>query len=83
MRLDRFAAELEPEIAKDPITLDSHIRILDLSVKSYNCLINSNIKTVGDLIEKSEEDLLAIKNLGKKCVREIRENLKDNGLTKD
>ena len=51
------------------------IDFLDLSVRTRNCLFNAGLKTVGDLIQKSEIDLLKLKNFGRKCLNEAKEVL--------
>ena len=56
------------------------IDVLDLSVRASNCLKRANIYTLGDLVERTEEDLSKIRNLGKKSVDEIIEKLKDYGF---
>jgi DNA-directed RNA polymerase subunit alpha len=48
---------------------------LELSVRSYNCLKNANIQTIGDLVQKSEAEMLRTKNFGRKSLNEIREIL--------
>lgn len=53
---------------------------LELSVRSYNCLKNANIKTLGDLVQKTEQEMLKTKNFGRKSLNEIREILKRMGL---
>ena len=60
--------------------LDMSISDLDLSVRSYNCLMRANIRTVGDLIAKSEEDMMKVRNLGRKSLKEVKEKLEDLGL---
>ena len=56
------------------------VRDLELSIRSENCLLRGGIQTVGELIQKSREDLLKIRNLGKISLTEIEEKLKDAGL---
>ncbi|MCH4166546.1 MAG: DNA-directed RNA polymerase subunit alpha [Megasphaera sp.] len=56
------------------------IDVLDLSVRASNCLKRANIYTLGDLVERTEDDLSKIRNLGKKSVDEIIEKLKDYGF---
>lgn len=56
------------------------IEELDLSVRSYNCLRRADIRKVSDLIKLTEEDLIRIRNMGKKSVKEIKEKLHYNGL---
>ena len=57
------------------------IEDLDLSVRSYNCLKRASITTVLELTEKSEEDMMKVKNLGKKSLKEIKEKLAGLGLS--
>ena len=52
---------------------------MDLSVRSYNCLSRAGIKTVKQLAELSYYDLTNIRNLGRKCIEEIKERLKEYG----
>jgi DNA-directed RNA polymerase subunit alpha len=53
---------------------------LELSVRSYNCLKNANIKTIADLVQKSEQEMLRTKNFGRKSLNEIKEILHAMGL---
>ena len=53
---------------------------LDLSVRSYNCLKRAALNTVADLTAKSEEDMMKVRNLGRKSLKEIKEKLEDMGL---
>ena len=53
---------------------------LDLSVRSYNCLKRAGIHTVEDLTKKSEEDMLKVRNLGRKSLEEVINKLHDLGL---
>lgn len=57
------------------------IEELDLSVRSYNCLKRAAINTVMELTEKTEEDMMKYKNLGKKSLKEIKEKLAEIGLS--
>ncbi len=54
---------------------------LELSVRSYNCLKNANIKTIGELVQKTENDMLKTKNFGRKSLNEIKEILERMGLS--
>jgi len=53
---------------------------LELSVRSANCLQNANIKTIGDLVQRTEADMLKTKNFGRKSLKEIKEILAEMGL---
>lgn len=61
--------------------LDTPIEDLDLSVRSYNCLKREGVATVGELVTRSEPDLLDIRNFGAKSVDEVREKLHELGLS--
>jgi DNA-directed RNA polymerase subunit alpha len=54
---------------------------LELSVRSANCLQNANIKSIGDLVQKSEAEMLKTKNFGRKSLKEIKEILSEMGLS--
>lgn len=60
--------------------LDMTIEELDLSVRSYNCLKRAGIQTVQDLAAKSEDDMVKVRNLGKKSLKEVKEKLVELGL---
>lgn len=78
---DEYAYE---DIARPPLprndVLDRSIDELELSVRSYNCLKNADIRTIRDLIKKSERDMLSTKNFGKKSLTEIKDLLHGMGL---
>jgi DNA-directed RNA polymerase subunit alpha len=57
------------------------IEELELGVRSYNCLKRVGIETIGDLVVKTEAELAAIPNFGKKSVEEVKETLSAHGLT--
>lgn len=61
--------------------LDMPIEDLDLSVRSYNCLKRANIQTVQELVDRTEEDMNKIRNLGKKSLKEIKEKVIELGLS--
>lgn len=54
---------------------------LELSVRSHNCLKNANIRTIGELVQKTESEILKTKNFGRKSLNEIKEILQQMGLT--
>lgn len=60
--------------------LETSVEDLDLSVRSYNCLKRANIHTVEDLTKRSEEDMLKVKNLGRKSLEEVIKKLSDLSL---
>ena len=57
------------------------IEELDLSVRSYNCLKRAGIQTILELTDRTEEDMMKVKNLGKKSLKEIKEKLIAYGLS--
>lgn len=61
--------------------LEMNIEDLDLSVRSYNCLKRASVNTVGDLTEKSEEDMMKVRNLGRKSLEEVIQKLESLGLS--
>ena len=71
-----------PDTAHDPRLehLDRSVEELELSVRSYNCLKNANIQTIGDLVQKTEAEMLRTKNFGRKSLNEIKEILGGLGL---
>ncbi|MGD9015254.1 MAG: DNA-directed RNA polymerase subunit alpha [Candidatus Omnitrophota bacterium] len=77
--------EEEIELTKEEIELYEKFRLpiseLELSVRSSNCLREADIKTIADLVVKTEEQLLSFKNFGKKSLTEIKELLIGMGLT--
>ncbi len=72
------------DMARPPLprndVLDRSIDELELSVRSYNCLKNADIRSIRDLIKKSERDMLSTKNFGKKSLTEIKDLLHGMGL---
>ena len=60
--------------------LDKSVEELELSVRSYNCLKNANIRTIGELVQKTEGEMLRTKNFGRKSLNEIKEILEKMGL---
>jgi DNA-directed RNA polymerase subunit alpha len=61
--------------------LNRSVEELELSVRSYNCLKNANIQTIGELIQKTEAEMLKTKNFGRKSLNEIKEILAQMGLS--
>lgn len=61
--------------------LDTPVEELELSVRSSNCLRNESIRTIGDLTEKSEEEIAKTRNFGRKSLQEIKERLAERGLS--
>lgn len=91
---NEISARPEDEITREPIHLDSMglkgvpvelllkpIEELELSVRAHNCLINAGIKRVIDLVNASEDDILKIKNFGRKSLNEVKDSMKAFGLS--
>ncbi|OQX53002.1 MAG: DNA-directed RNA polymerase subunit alpha [Candidatus Omnitrophica bacterium 4484_213] len=80
-----YGQEVEEEVKKEQLELqeefDRPISDLELSVRSSRCLQAAHIKTIGDLIKKTEEEMLRYKNFGKKSLLEIKEVLGKMGLS--
>jgi DNA-directed RNA polymerase subunit alpha len=79
-----------PEVVEEPAeraatqmneVLNRSVEELELSVRSYNCLKNANIQTIGDLVQKTEAEMLRTKNFGRKSLNEIKEILANLGLS--
>jgi DNA-directed RNA polymerase subunit alpha len=83
-----FDETIEPEIIEEPKEeekinehLNRRVDELELSVRSANCLQNAQIKYIGELVQKTEGDMLKTKNFGRKSLNEIKEILTEMGLT--
>lgn len=72
---------VEKEDTKKEKVLEMTIEELDLSVRSYNCLKRASINTVEDLIAKTEDDMMKVRNLGRKSLEEVINKLHDLGLS--
>lgn len=74
--------EPEPEVKPSPFNenLDRSVEELELSVRSYNCLKNADIRTIRELVQKTEAEMLKTKNFGRKSLNEIKEILGAMGL---
>ena len=70
----------KPESVKDKV-LEMSIEEMDLSVRSFNCLKRANINTVQDLITRSGEDMIKVRNLGRKSLEEVQNKLAMMGLS--
>jgi DNA-directed RNA polymerase subunit alpha len=77
-REEAAAPEVDPRMAE---MLAKPIEELDLSVRSANCLKNANIRTLGDLVQRTEREMLSTKNFGRKSLDEIKDVLQSLGLS--
>ena len=83
-RIEGFGEAMEVDAAEAPQAHGMEnfpIEELELGVRSYNCLKRVGIETIGDLVSKTENELAAIPNFGKKSIEEVRETLQAHGLT--
>jgi len=71
----------QPEAATEEGVLKMTIEELDLSVRSFNCLKRANINTVEDLVSKTEEEMIKVRNLGRKSLEEVIHKLAAMGLS--
>ncbi|MCR4398501.1 MAG: DNA-directed RNA polymerase subunit alpha [Firmicutes bacterium] len=83
--LTRESGDMEIMVEKEggevDRTLEMPIEELDLSVRSFNCLKRAGINTVGQLIEKTDEEMIKVRNLGKKSLEEVKQKLGALGLS--
>lgn len=75
--------EQEVEVSEEPVVYTTHkmIEDLELSVRSYNCLKRAGIATVDELTQKTEEEMIHVRNLGKKSLQEVKDKIKELGLS--
>jgi DNA-directed RNA polymerase subunit alpha len=73
--------EVDREAERMHENLKRSVEELELSVRSYNCLKNADIKTIGELVQKTEAEMLKTKNFGRKSLNEIKEILSEMGLS--
>ena len=73
--------EVDREAERMGENLKRSVEELELSVRSYNCLKNADIKTIGELVQKTEAEMLKTKNFGRKSLNEIKEILSEMGLS--
>ena len=70
----------KPEGQKEKV-LEMTVEQLDLSVRSFNCLKRAGINTVSELTDKTEDEMMKVRNLGKKSLEEVQEKLDELGLS--
>lgn len=71
----------EPENDNRDKVLEMTIEELDLSVRAFNCLKRASINTVGELVQRNQEDMMKVRNLGKKSLEEVEQKLQGLGLS--
>ncbi len=80
--IEKHEQDLRGEKTGQNRLMDTPIEELDLSVRAFNCLKANEIQTVGQLLQKREEELLALRNFGRKSLDEIKEKLVEKGFIK-
>ena len=78
--MDHVPIMVEKEEEEKDKILDMTIEELDLSVRSYNCLKRAGINTVYELTQKTEDDMMKVRNLGKKSLEEVEQKMEALGL---
>ena len=78
---ETIVTNIEKEEDKKEKVLEMTVEELDLSVRSYNCLKRAGINTVQELAGKSMDDMMKVRNLGKKSLEEVERKLKELGLS--
>ena len=78
--MTRAAGAVEAEVPQAHGMENILIEELELGVRSYNCLKRAGVQTIGDLVQKSESELSAIPNFGRKSIEEVKETLRVRGL---
>ena len=71
----------EPEVEEESKIASMMLEDLDLSVRSYNCLKRASIQTVEELVNKTEEELMKVRNLGKKSFKEVKDKVVELGYS--
>ena len=70
----------QPEDDKKEKVLEMTIEELELSVRAYNCLKRAGINSVAELVQRNQEDMMKVRNLGRKSLEEVEQKLQDLGL---
>lgn len=83
LNVDAEFNELPPADDEEQLNKDLALPVeqLDLSMRSYNCLKREGINTVGELVSRSEQDLMCIRNFGQKSIDEVKQRLESMGLS--
>jgi DNA-directed RNA polymerase subunit alpha len=79
--MDKLEVMKEKEEDGMDKVLEMAIEELEFSVRSYNCLKRANINTIGELTEKTEDEMMKVRNLGKKSLEEVKSKLAERGLS--
>jgi len=79
--VEEVEEEVDEEVMRVRKLLDKSVEELELSVRSSNCLRAAEIKSIGDLVQKSEPEMLKYRNFGRKSLKEIQDILGEMGLS--
>ena len=80
LKLEESFMIQQPRVEDTKKTNTMLIEDLDLSVRSYNCLKRAGIQTVDELTQKTEDEMMHVKNLGKKSLKEVKDKMYQLGL---
>lgn len=80
-KVEQIPVAEEENIKKQRELLNQSVDIIELSIRAQNCLRVAKIKTIGELVQRREQELLKVKNFGKKSLNEIEKKLKELGLS--
>jgi DNA-directed RNA polymerase subunit alpha len=72
---------VDPDVEKTDSVYDMQIEEMELSVRSYNCLKRAGISTVGELCDRTQDDMMKVRNLGRKSLDEVIAKLQEMGLS--
>ncbi|MBV9277760.1 MAG: DNA-directed RNA polymerase subunit alpha, partial [Candidatus Eremiobacteraeota bacterium] len=76
-----FSTEEKPAVAAPVSEWDVPVETLNLSVRSYNCLKRAGISRVSELLDMTEDEIIEMRNFGKKSLDEIKQVLEERGLS--
>ena len=80
IEIDEDSTFVEEPVDEKSKVLDTTIEDMDLSVRSFNCLKRAGINTIADLVVKSEDDMMKVRNLGRKSLDEVKKKLEEFGV---
>ena len=78
---DEDSTFIEEPVDEKGKILETTIEDMDLSVRSFNCLKRAGINTIADLVDKTEDDMMKVRNLGRKSLDEVKKKLDEFGVS--
>ena len=78
--IEEETSEIDEEVLRIRKLLKMSVDELELSVRSHNCLMAANIKTIGDLVRRDEQEMLKFRNFGRKSLTELTKILEEKSL---